>query len=193
MSGSPSGSVRVCAGSHAAWRPNAASATPAAAPSGKANRLAKAALPAGINPATAIASQATATASEPTSGEDSTPIPTSPSSRLVRRCRGKAGTGPARPRKRRAPCLRTRRTSSCAARDSPPSPSTVLELRRIVSRLDAGEHRARAVAGIERELQELVRAVDVLGFDDSRDAEVDFVEVVDRDDSLSRRGGRGLR
>jgi len=47
-------------------------------------------------------------------------------------------------------------------------------------------------ACVERELQELVRALDVLGFDDLRDTEVDFVEVVDRDDSLSRLCGRGL-
>src|SRR5204862_6290512 len=56
-SGSPSGSVMVCGGSHIVWRPNAASATPSSAPSGKANRLAKPALPAGISPATATTSQ----------------------------------------------------------------------------------------------------------------------------------------
>src|SRR5437762_3001032 len=108
-SGNPSGSVRVCAGSHTAWRPKAASATPAAAPSGKAKRLAKAAFPAGISPATATTSQAAATS-------------------------------------------------------------------------------------IERELQELVRAVDVLGFDDFRDAEVDFGELLDRYRSVCRRAdGRGHR
>src|SRR5439155_8356571 len=59
--------------------------------------------------------------------------------------------------------------------------------------LDPGEHRARPVARVERELQELVRAVDVLGFDDFRDAEVELVEIIVGDDSLSRcrRRGRG--
>src|SRR5438552_1281133 len=73
-SGSPSGSVRVCGGSHTAWRPKAASATPAAAPSGKAKRLAKAAFAAGISPATATRSHAAPTSSEPASGDGRTPI-----------------------------------------------------------------------------------------------------------------------
>ena len=57
------------------------------------------------------------------------------------------------------------------------------ERRRIVGRLDAGEHLARAErADVERQLQQLVRAFDMLGVDDVRDAQVDLGEVVDADE-----------
>ena len=36
-------------------------------------------------------------------------------------------------------------------------------------------------ADVERELEQLVGAFDVLGFDDLRDAQIDLVEVVDGD------------
>src|SRR6185295_11670967 len=62
-----------------------------------------------------------------------------------------------------------------------------LELLGRVRRLDAGENGARAIADIERELQQLVRALDVLGLDDFRDAQVELVEVVDRN-----LGGHGV-
>ena len=51
---------------------------------------------------------------------------------------------------------------------------------RAIRRLDAGEHGARPiVADVERELEQFVGAVDVLGVDDSRDAQIDLVEFVD--------------
>src|SRR5215213_1384661 len=56
-----------------------------------------------------------------------------------------------------------------------------LELFRRVSGLDAGEHGARAFAELERELEQLVRAVDLLGARDARHPQVELVEVVDGD------------
>ena len=46
--------------------------------------------------------------------------------------------------------------------------------------MPANTVRVRAFADVERELQQLVGAVDVLGVDDARDAQVDLGEVVDR-------------
>ena len=70
---------------------------------------------------------------------------------------------------------------------------------RVVGRLDAGEHLARFAADVELQLEQLVRAFDVLGVDDARDAQLDLHEVVDRDQSALRSGrslsalrGRGL-
>ena len=48
------------------------------------------------------------------------------------------------------------------------------ECRRVVGGLDAGEHRARVGAEIERELQQLVGALDMLGGDDARHAQIDL-------------------
>src|SRR5207249_11766197 len=57
----------------------------------------------------------------------------------------------------------------------------------LVRGFDAREHRAvTAVADVEGELQEPVGAVDLLGIDDARDAEIDLRKVVDAD---GRRGG----
>ena len=52
---------------------------------------------------------------------------------------------------------------------------------------DAGEHRALALAEVERELQQLVGAFDGFGGDDLRDAQVELREVVDRDVSAALR------
>ena len=46
--------------------------------------------------------------------------------------------------------------------------------------------RVAAFADVERELQQLGRALDALGGDDLRDAQVDLAEVVDRDDRRDR-------
>ena len=61
--------------------------------------------------------------------------------------------------------------------------------------MPANTVRVAPFADVERELQQLVGAVDVLGVDDARDAQVDLGEVVDGDRAASaaRAGGRGRR
>src|SRR5688572_16842169 len=56
-----------------------------------------------------------------------------------------------------------------------------LELLGAVGGLDAREHRACGAAQIQGELEQLVGALDVLGMDDSRHAQIQLVEVVDGD------------
>src|SRR5690348_11231160 len=56
-----------------------------------------------------------------------------------------------------------------------------LERGRSVSRLDAGEDRARRAAGVERQLDELVSPLDELGAHDAGQAQIQLVELVDRD------------
>src|SRR5256885_4404064 len=149
-SGSPSGSVRVCGGSHTAWSPKPARGTPAAAPSGKAKRLAKAAFAAGISPATATRSHAATTSSEPASGDGRAPILFHLHTGLSPAVGGKkeqtrSVTGG---REHHAFGNAELHLARGDVRDDHRQPS--LELRRIVRRLDAGEHRARPVAGVER-------------------------------------------
>ena len=67
-----------------------------------------------------------------------------------------------------------------------------LELLRVVGGLDAREHGFRRAAEVERELQQLVRAFDRLGVDDLRDAEIDLVEIVDRDRAWHGVGFHGM-
>ena len=66
------------------------------------------------------------------------------------------------------------------------------QLGRIVGRLDACEHLAGLCADVELQLEQLLRAFDVFRAYDSCDAQIDFVEVLDRNSPLApRERGRG--
>ena len=173
-----------------------ASARPTSAPAGNSTRLTKRrSRGRRTSPAAPIASQARSRPPRSRAGEGPPPgrdqrmrdglatVARTIISRAfpaARRCRARAGRCRALRRTRRAPCPRTGRTSSCAARGSRPSASAGRQFLRLVRGLDAGEHRAMPLfADVERELQQLVGAFDVLGVDDARDAQVDLREIVD--------------
>src|SRR5258706_9796138 len=66
-----------------------------------------------------------------------------------------------------------------------------LELRRVVGGLDAGQHRPRRSAHLESQAQELVRPFDLFGFCDLRHAQVELVEIVDRNRAVAHGGFLG--
>src|SRR5574341_1030892 len=185
-SGSPRSSVRLSAGAQTASTPQTASASPTSAPSGKANRRAKAALPAGRSESAPSASHAATAARLPASGERASGIPRQ---RLfhahpgqgpgIRREEVDAGTllpGGGEDHPVRGP---EAHLAGREVRDHDREAAD--ERRRVVRGADAGEERAGLAAEVDGQPEQLVGAVDGLRSDDLRDPEVELGEVVDRD------------